>query len=181
MDAAADALSAVAEPTPERVHAVLEERARVLARPVASPSTGNRLELVTFALAGEICAIESRYVVQVFQLRELSPLPGARPPIFGVTAWRGDLLTILDLRAVLGLSLGALNDLTRVIVLGLDHPAFGILADAVREVVTVADDDVQPPPEGIALRRDYLRGMTAAAVAVLDGRRVLRLLEPDVT
>ena len=133
------------------------------------------MELVTFALAGETYAIESRYVLQVFRLTNLSRLPGAEAPVFGVTAWRGELLTILDLRPVLGLSAAALNDLGRVIVLGNDAPAFGVLADEVRDLLGIPASAVRPPPEGVAPRREYLRGITGEAVIVLAAEQLLAL------
>jgi purine-binding chemotaxis protein CheW len=155
--------------------AVLEERARRLARPPPAPPAGEMLDLITFALANETYAVESRFVFEVFRLVDLSPLPGAEPPVFGVVAWRGELLTILDLRGALGLSVAALNDLSRVIVVGEDRPAFGILADAVRELIRLPATEVRQPPEGAASQREYLRGVTADAVLVLDAKQLLRL------
>ena len=175
MDAASRALAGATTISPERARGVLEERARALARPAAQPPSGDTLELITFALANEVYAVESRYVAAVFRLIDLSPLPGATPPVCGVTAWRGDLLTILDLRAPLGLPVTALNDLSRVIALGEDRPAFGILADAVRELVTLPAAEVRAPPEGVAAQREYLRGVTPDALLVLDADVLLRL------
>lgn len=163
--------------SPERARQVLEERARALARPTALPPAVGALEVITFALANEVYAIESRFVIEVFRLTDLSPLPGAKPPVFGVTGWRGELLTILDLRPVLGLSVGALNDLGRVIVLGEERPAFGVLADAVRELHTLPKSAVRDTPETVAASREYLRGVTADAVLVLDAEKLLRAHE----
>lgn len=177
VEAAGRALAGETAASPERARQVLEERARALARPAAAPIAGDMLELITFALADEVYAIESRFVHAVLRLTDFSPLPGAEPPVFGVTAWRGGLLTILDLRRVLGISVTALSDLSRLTVLGDDRPAFGILADAVREVVTVPASDVRDPPEGVAAKREYLRGVTADAVLVLDAEQLLRLRE----
>ncbi|MGH7591357.1 MAG: chemotaxis protein CheW [Gemmatimonadales bacterium] len=174
-DAVTRALDGTSDASPERIRALLEERARVLARSAVSPPAGDAVELLTFALANEVYAVESRYVVAVFRLTDLSPLPGAEPPVCGVTGWRGELLTILDLRAVLGLSVNALNDLSQVIVLGAERPAFGILADGVRELVTIPASAVREPPEGMAANRAYLRGLTGDAVLVLDGGGLLRL------
>jgi purine-binding chemotaxis protein CheW len=173
------ALAGETAATPERVREVLEERARALARPAIPPSAGDALELVTFSLANETYAIESRSVMAVFRLTELSPLPGAEPPVTGVTVWRGELLTILDLRPLVGLSVTALNDLSRVIVLGVDRPELGVLADAVLSIVTVAASEVQQLPQGGPTRQEYLRGVTPAAVVLLDGERVLHLLAGD--
>jgi purine-binding chemotaxis protein CheW len=159
------------------VREVLEQRARELARPIESVSRGPRLELVTFALSNEVYAVESRYVLEVFRLRELVPLPGAPPPVFGMTVWRGDLLTILDLRSVLGLPVAALDDLSRVLVLGAERASFGVLADAVRDLMTIAASEVREPPAGTSAKRDYLRGVTPDAVLVLEGQRLVRLLD----
>lgn len=169
-----EAAAAATVPSPERVRRLLEERARVLARPAIVAPAGDTLRVITFALSDEVYAIESRFVISVFRLREFSPLPGAKPPVFGITAWRGDLLTILDLRAVLGLSVSSLNDLSRVIVIGEDRPAFGILADSVREFVELPASAVRDLPDAAA-GRAYLRGVTSDAVLVLDGEKIRRL------
>jgi purine-binding chemotaxis protein CheW len=139
------------------------------------PPAGEALEVITFTLANETYALESRLVVAVFRLTDLSPLPGAEPPVCGVTAWRGELLTMLDLRPLLGLSSTTLNDLSRVIVLGEERPAFGVLADAVRELVILPASEVREPSEGTAAGREYLRGITGEAVLVLDARKLLRI------
>jgi len=156
-----------------QVRSVLEERARVLARPLATPASGERLEVVTLALAGERYAVESRHVVEVFKLRDLALLPGAEPPVFGATAWRGGLLTVLDLRPVLGLPAAALDDLGHVVVLGGERPAFGILADAVHDAVSLAASAVREPPEGVAVKREFLRGVAYGALLVLDAEKLL--------
>ncbi len=181
VEAAGRAVAGQRDASPERIRAVLEERARLVARPAVPPVAGDTLEVVTFALANETYAVESHYVLEVFRLAELSPLPGAEPPVRGVTAWRGALLTILDLRPVLGLSVVALNDLSRVIVVGDERATFGILADAVRDVVTLPASEVQQPPEGVAAQGTYLRGMTGEAVLVLEARTLLRLAGPHPT
>lgn len=179
VDAAGRALAGETAMSSEQVGRVLEERARALARPVAVPPAGETLEVITFRLVNETYAIESRHVMAVFRLTDLSPLPGAAPPVFGVTAWRGELLTILDLRAALGLSATALNDLSWVIVLGEDRPTVGILADAVLELIPLPASEVRALPDPVAAQRDLLRGVTADAVLVLAGERIVRLLGPD--
>src|SRR5271157_4551029 len=58
--------------TPDQARAVLEERARALARvPVQPPSTSLALDVVTFSLANEDYAIELGYVHKIVPLIEL--------------------------------------------------------------------------------------------------------------
>src|SRR5689334_20508229 len=121
--------------TPQRdPRAILEERARALARPLATAETAG-VDLLTFRVARERFAIESRFVVAVFRLTDLVPLPGATLPVVGLTRWRGDVLTVLDIRHTFGAVAGALDDLGRVIVVGETAAEFGVLADAVDDIV----------------------------------------------
>ena len=84
-------------------------------------------------------------------------------------------MTILDLRGGHQGSGAGLTDLSRVIVLGGEWPAFGILADAARGLLAVDPSDVRGVPEGLPSKGEYLRGMTGDAVMVLDAERLLRL------
>lgn len=155
--------------------ALLESRARALAQAPADQeaAAAEQLRLLTFSLGGERYAVELRYVVEVFRLPMLSPLPGAPAPVFGLTAWRGELLTLLDLRRILGLPSERLDDLRIALVLGERAAPFGVLADVVDEVLVLDPRTVRPVPEGAATQREYIRGVTADAVLVLDAARLL--------
>lgn len=173
LEAATRALGASAVTSPERARQVLEERARRLARPAAT-DVADLVELLFFELANEVYGVESRSVMAVFRLVDLTPLPGATAPTFGVTTWRGELLTILDLRRVLGISVASLNDLTTVVVLGEARPAFGILVDNVRNLASIPRSSVRKPPDGVAGNREFIRGITGDAAVVLDAGTLLR-------
>jgi purine-binding chemotaxis protein CheW len=161
------------EISPERAREILEQRARELAA-VAAPERGDAaLEVMTFGVADQTYAIETRCVVEVFRLGDLALLPGAQPPTVGLTGWRGRLLTILDLRRILGLSAAAPNGPGYVIVLGAERPAFGILADTLEAIVTLAASDVRSPHDGIAVNRTYICGVAGDALPLLDARALL--------
>jgi purine-binding chemotaxis protein CheW len=160
-------------PAGEDADRILRRRAEALARPVAETWHSDLSSLLTFRLGRERLGIESRCVLEVFRLQELARLPGAAPPLFGVTPWRGDLLTLIDLRQALGTGERPLQDLGRVLVLGEERAAFGVLVDAVEEMVPYRPDDLHPlPPGGSA--GSLVRGMTAEAVLVLDGQELLQ-------
>jgi purine-binding chemotaxis protein CheW len=149
---------------------ILEDRARQLARRTSYDRNATfGVDMLTFALGRERFAIESRYVYAAFPLHELVPLPGATPPVVGLTRWRGDVLTVADLRRLVGLTTGALDDLSRVIVVGDSGPELGILAD------TLSDIESIDPSQLFATSSDrhgetqlLLRGLTPDAVHVID-------------
>ena len=154
----------------------MDRRTRELARPVETTTrTVGRLVL-QFSLGGERLAVEARWLLGVAKVTMLAGLPGAEPPVRGVTVWRGELLTILDIRPNLGISTAALSDLTRILVLGERRARFGLLVDSVSEVVDLSAGDLLPIPAG-SLAREYLLGVTADAGLVLDGQRLLQLFD----
>jgi purine-binding chemotaxis protein CheW len=59
--------------------------------------------LLFFAIAGEAFAIRLGEVGGVVALESLREVPGAPPRVLGLAEWRGSLLAVLDLPALLGL------------------------------------------------------------------------------
>jgi len=165
---------AVALP-PDRAKAVLDERARILARPPAEgPPPGGVIEVATFLLGSERYAIEAKYVREVVRLEDFTAVPGAPEFLLGVTNLRGEILAVVDLRKFFGVPAKGLTDLSRLIVLGGQRAEFGILADQAEALLTLRAPEVLEPPESVAgIGREYLRGVTREALIVLDGARLL--------
>jgi purine-binding chemotaxis protein CheW len=157
--------------SPERAREVMEERARVLARvPAQSTRAAEKIEIVIFALANERYAIETRFIREVVPLTDVTLLPGAPAFVVGVTNLRGHILAIIDLRKFFGVPARGLTDQTRALVLGGERPEFGVLADVTYAVDTMPLEAVLEAPASVAgVAREYLRGVTAEALIILDG------------
>ena len=154
---------------------LLQRRAAALARRKQRTDREERNDAAVFRLARERFALDLRCLLQIFPLRELALLPGARPPLVGLTPWRGELLRVLDLGAALGRPVSGIADRSRVLVLGSEERAeFGFQIDAVEDVIALADSDVRPLPESDDEHARLLRGVTSDAVVVLDGDELLR-------
>jgi purine-binding chemotaxis protein CheW len=167
------ALRAGRAPAAEDV-ALLRRRAALLARAVAQPQARARLQVVLFVLAGERYALDATLILRVLTLRELTPLPGAAPPLFGVTQWRGSVLTLLDLRPVLGATAPGLSDMRRVIVLEGAGREFGIVVDEVSNMDELDTDAVMPISErGEGQDESLVGGITQDGIFVIDGARLL--------
>lgn len=156
---------------------VLAERAARLGKaavPVARPTEA--LEIVEFELQGESFGIEAGLVIEVFHAVEVTPLPHAPAYVRGLTNRMGEILPLFDLAPLLGLApLEPVS--TRCVVIGRDRrPDFGFLVSDVASVSFVSRADLRPLPEGTAsgTARDFVMGVTADALIVLDGDRILR-------
>ncbi len=165
LDAAA---RAALEPSPEAEAATLAARARALAVPPPAPE-GDAIELVTFALGDEVCALERRRVLEVRRPGALAPLPGVPALVLGVVEHRGAVLPVFDLAPLLGLGPGAAGPAARLLVIGREGPELALRVDAARDLLRVPVAGLLARPAGGGL----VRAVTRDGVLVVDADRVL--------
>lgn len=153
---------------------ILEARARTLAKTAAKPEEGEQLEILGFSLAAENYGVETRYVREVCQLKDLTPLPCSPVFVAGVMNLRGRILAVVDLRKFFELPAKGLTELNRVIVLKKNDKEFGLLADTIAGVSAVSVASLQEGlPTLTGIRERFLKGVTGRMLAILDGDRLL--------
>lgn len=154
----------------ERARALMEDRARALARPVqTTPAVGETAELLSFELAGERFAIETRHVQAVLELPGVTPVPGTPRWIAGVTVVRGEILPVVDLWAMLDRADAQFPERRWLVVVGGDQPDLGLLASAAGELRDVPTSEFVDPPADLAAGLPVL-AVTRDGLVVLDGR-----------
>lgn len=153
---------------------ILRERARVLARPPPRDTSGESIEVLEFSLADERYAFEARHVHDVQPLKELTPLPCTPPFLRGLVNVRGRLVPVIDLKKFFGLPEPGITDLHRVLLLRGADIEIGLLADAVEGVHAISLEGLQPSlPTMSGIRGEYLRGITADRLVILDAEAIL--------
>ena len=162
-------------PSPERKQAVLKARAKaMMPAPAQQRDEASELEVVEFRLAHESYGLESRYVREVYPLKEFTPVPCTPSFVLGIVNVRGQLFSVLDLRKFFDLPTKGLTDLNQVIILQSDTMEFGVLADAILGVRRIAREIVQPSlPTLTGIRAEFLLGVTPERVVVLDAGKLL--------
>ncbi len=157
----------------ERVAAILLERAQKLSQPAARTRGVVRVEVLKFRLAYQEYAIGMKYVREVVLTRGITPVPGTPEYIPGICAIRGEILSLVDLRALFSISGRGLTDLNRVIVISNESMTFGILADYITGIATIpATIPSAPAPDSSTDAIPYLLGVVEGIV-VLDGAALL--------
>ena len=154
---------------------ILRARARALARPPESPPAADAsLELLEFRLARECYGLETRHVQEVYPLKDLTPLPCVPPFVLGIVNVRGRVTPVIDIKKFFDLPDKGLTDLHRIILVRGNDLEFGLLADVIVGVRTIPLDSLQPSlPTLTGIRADYLKGVTAERLVVLDLDRIL--------
>lgn len=153
---------------------ILHDRAQVLARPPKQAAADTLFELLEFRLAQERYAVETRYVREVYPLKDLTPLPCTPAFVLGVVNVRGHILPVLDLKKFFDLPETGLTDLHCIILVRERDLEFGLLADVIVGVRSIPVTSLQPSlPTLTGIRSDYLKGVTDECLVVLDLARLL--------
>ena len=157
------------------MRAELERRAVSLARVAEAVSAADTSELVVFRAGGEAYAVPAARVSAVFKLAEMALLPGAPAFVRGLTLFKGQVLPVLDLHALIGASSGALSDLASVVAIGAERAEFGLLADSIDGIREVAAHEIHAARRGVDEgRSEFALGMTEDAVLLVDADALVR-------
>lgn len=163
------------KPDNSDIQDILFKRARELAVQVKedrNDETGR--EVLEFLLSGERYAIDMVYIREVASIREITQLPGTPSFILGIISIRGSIISLVDLRIVLGLPPKGLTDYNRVIILQGEKMTFGVLADAIIMTRTIRMDEISRPPPTIRdLGAAYLIGVLPGPLMVIDAETML--------
>jgi purine-binding chemotaxis protein CheW len=118
----------------------------------AATNESDGSQLVTVEVAGQTFGLPILKVRDVFALTEMTRVPLAPPTVAGLYNLRGRILTILSMRAMLGLP--PADEAAEQIAIGLEWQgeAYGLLVDRVREVMSVADEKREPNPANLDQR-----------------------------
>ena len=111
---------------------------------------------------------------EAYPLKDFTPLPGVPPFVLGIANVRGQILSIIDLKKFFDLPEEGLGQLNKLIILRDEQMEFGILADEILGARSIALDAIQAAPPTISgIGAEYLRGVTAERVIILDGEKIL--------
>ena len=106
-----------------------------------------RLELLTFVIAGEHYAIDIEKIVEIVTPRAVTRIPNADPTIVGILSLRGTIVTLVDVRRTLrhGSEPVATDD-TRIVVIDFRNEIVGFVVDRVLRVVKTDAGLIEPHP-----------------------------------
>lgn len=115
-----------------------------------------QIKLVIFTLAGEWYAFHGDKVREVLPDSPVFTLPGCPVSLEGVINVRGEIDTVVNLRAVLGHPPAASHHESRILLCRGQDMRSGVRVDSVEEVMDVAESRVQAPPHTIAEGRKLI-------------------------
>jgi purine-binding chemotaxis protein CheW len=148
-------------------------------------SHGPALQYLTFSLGDEVFAMDIRCVREIIQHGNMTMVPLMPEFVRGVINLRGSVVPVIDLQSRFGRSRTQVGKKTCIIIfdatLADEKVELGLLVDSVSEVIDIAHDHVEPPPQfGTSIRRDFVYGIGKvgqAFIVILAPERALDINE----
>ena len=129
-------------------------------------------QLITFHLANQSFGLDIMAIREIRAWTPTTRLPHVADYVAGVVNLRGTVLPVIDLAARLGWGATSATDRHVIIVAEIQGQLRGLIVDAVSDIVTAQDGDIQPPPNtGSDNVVPYLEGLVAQddkMVMILD-------------
>lgn len=102
-------------------------------------------QFVIYQLADELFGVEIAAVESIIKMQKIAAVPKAPDFVEGVTNLRGEVLPVIDLRKRFAIPISENIHETRIIVVEVEGQHVGMIVDAVTEVLTLEDTDIESP------------------------------------
>ena len=138
-------------------------------------------QFLTFQLAGDLYGVPTGSVREIIEYGAVTAVPMLPPALRGVINLRGAAVPVVDLGMRFHQQLTETSRRSCIVVLeiqvGERAQVFGIVVDAVCEVLEMAAEVIEPAPRfGATIRTDFILGMAKQGtgfIILLDMDRVL--------
>lgn len=129
------------------------------------------IELLSFALRDQEYCVDIMSVREIRRWTHATSLPHSPAYVRGVINLRGTVLPVIDLGRRLGLAPAEAAERNVIIVVSVGGRTFGLLVDAVSDILSIPAGDLAPPPDIADSSQSFVNGLT-----IVDDR-MIRVLD----
>jgi purine-binding chemotaxis protein CheW len=147
---------------------LLRERATRLAQQPQESASVEEIEVIIFHLGNEQYAIKVGCLRGVHPVAGLTRVPCTPPFVAGILNLRGEIITVLDLAALLGVRTDRGAESGDVLTVEANQQAVGVLVDNIVEIGKLAPGVMDDSTSA----REFIAGISHARVALLDVDRL---------
>jgi purine-binding chemotaxis protein CheW len=121
--------------------------------------------LVTFKIGSEFYGIDIMEVQEIISLPEITPIPNSPSFVDGVINLRGGIIPVVDLGKRFNFEIRELTEdeirLRGIVIIKVEGMIIGIIIDQVNRVISINEEEIQPPPQVIAgIGSEYIEGVS---------------------
>ncbi len=120
------------------------------------------LELATFYVGDLLVGADIRQVEEINRQMDFTPLPHVPPFVLGVLNLRGNVVTVVDLRTILGIQPDHQSRRSHNVIIRFEGERIGLAVDRIADVVRTTADAIDELPANFdAMDTRFLQGVYA--------------------
>ncbi|MCR5256428.1 MAG: chemotaxis protein CheW [Acetatifactor sp.] len=101
------------------------------------------IQYIVIRLGDEQFGIDIKYIDNIVRMQNITRVPKVQDYLLGVINLRGEVIPVMSLRRKMNLADDEFTKATRIIILKLENQGnVGVIVDEVKEVVTLAVDEI---------------------------------------
>ncbi len=143
------------------------------------------LEFASFYIGDLLMGVDIQQLQEINRHVEVTAIPHAPECVRGVVNLRGEVVTVLDLKTILGLGQADILPSSRNVIVNIEDEKIGLLADRVADVVTAQRDEIEPPPANVGgVDGRFFKGifkLDSELLVILNVEEVLAAEESEQT
>jgi purine-binding chemotaxis protein CheW len=128
------------------------------------------VQIVVFKIGDQEYGVKISDVQEIVRMLPIVPAPNVPPCVVGVINLRGKVIPVYDLRERFGLEDFPAPRQPRIMVLSISKRLVGIKVDAASEVLTLSQEEIEPPPEELGGIEEGIAG-----IAKVNNRLIILL------
>jgi purine-binding chemotaxis protein CheW len=137
------------------------------------------LELATFYVGDVLVGADIRQVEEINRQMDVTPLPHVPPFVLGVVNLRGNVVTVVDLRTILGVKSSGTDRRSHNVIIRYEGERIGLAVDRIADVVHAPIDAIDELPANFdSIDTRFLQGVYAMdneLLLILDVQEALSL------
>jgi purine-binding chemotaxis protein CheW len=160
--------------------ATFQRRAAELRQSLEDTQAQNLTALAVIGLEGEYFGLDLASVREFIKVQKVSPIPCCPGHIVGNINLRGEVMTLIDIRAALNLPPSAQRPVTQAVITQVGDVIAGITVDEVRDILFLHPSDMTPLPTALkGSTASFLQGMAQYGEKMLSVLNLPKLLLTD--
>jgi len=137
------------------------------------------VQLATFYLEDQLFGVDICEIQEINRQQDFTIVAHTPDYVRGVINLRGEVVSILDLRTILGLGETEFGLQTRNIILRSNGEPVGLVVDRLSDVTTVPVNEIEPAPANIpGVSARFMLGVYQAAAELIVILKVEELFTP---
>ena len=119
-----------------------------------------KVQYIVVKIGGEQYGIGISNIDNIVRMCPIARVAKAPFHYRGVINLRGEVVPVMSLRRRMGLEDDVFTDASRIIILKLESIGLiGVIVDEVKEVLSLSDDDIEPPTQANKGKTSFINGV----------------------